>query len=244
MNASLIIRALALLGIITLSSFCTKKKSLTRHIERSKTEEAHSQVRQEQRTLNLTVNNQSVMDKVSSQILQKYDNYDLVAIGERHWGQLDADLRMAIVNNPDFPNKVDDVLIEFGNSLYQSLLDSYVFGDDITYDEVAVVWQNTTQVGVWEPDIYGLMIKSIRELNFKLPKGQKVRVLAGGLPIDWSKITSGKDYAKQIATFHKDRGSYPALIAEKEILNKNRKAIAFFGHGQIDKNSGQVITGN
>jgi len=55
MNTYLIIGALALLGIITLSSFYTKRKSLTRDIERSEIEETHSKVRQEQRTLKLTV---------------------------------------------------------------------------------------------------------------------------------------------------------------------------------------------
>ncbi len=55
MNTYLIIGSLALLGLITLSSFYTKRKSLTRDIERSKTEEAHSGFRQEQRTLKLTV---------------------------------------------------------------------------------------------------------------------------------------------------------------------------------------------
>jgi hypothetical protein len=55
MNTYIIIGALALLGIITLSSFYSKRKSLTRDIELSKIQEAPSEVRQEQRTLKLTV---------------------------------------------------------------------------------------------------------------------------------------------------------------------------------------------
>jgi hypothetical protein len=55
MNTYLIIGVLVLLGIITLSSFYAKRKIWTRDIERFKIEETHSEIRQEQRILKLTV---------------------------------------------------------------------------------------------------------------------------------------------------------------------------------------------
>jgi hypothetical protein len=55
MNTYLIIGVLVLFGIITLSSFYAKRKIRTRDIERFKIEETHSEIRQEQRILKLTV---------------------------------------------------------------------------------------------------------------------------------------------------------------------------------------------
>ena len=55
MNTYQMIGALALLGIILLSSFYAKRKTLTRDIEGFKIAEIHSEARQEQRTLKLTV---------------------------------------------------------------------------------------------------------------------------------------------------------------------------------------------
>lgn len=194
-------------------------------------------------SLNLVAYCQAPFNNVIDFILKKFEDHDVVAIGERHWGQLDSDLRMALIYHPEFPKIVDDILIEFGNSLYQDLLDRYVYGGPVSYEEVAIVWQNTTQIGTWDAEIYGTFFKSVREINLKLPQDQKVRILAGGQPIDWSKINSAKDLSLQTKSFPVDRGSYPVIIAEKEVLNKNRKAIAIFGHNQIDKSSGQVVGG-
>ena len=75
MNTYLLIGALALLGIITLSNFYPKRKNLIRDIERFKIEQTHSEGRQEQRTLKLTItkgfggDEKTVSENVDSKVI-------------------------------------------------------------------------------------------------------------------------------------------------------------------------------
>ncbi|MEM9051388.1 MAG: hypothetical protein AAGC47_04975 [Bacteroidota bacterium] len=183
----------------------------------------------------------SQFSDVVNAIYSKCESHRIVAIGERHWGELDHELRMAIISDPRFSKSIDIVFVEFANSLYQEVLDEYVLGGNLSLDQVSIVWKNTTQLGTWETPIYGQLIKEIRDINMDLHDSLKVRVLAGGLPVDWNNMKDGKDYYEQKSSWPADRGSFPAIIADEEIFKKNKKAIAFFGHGQIDKNSGQWV---
>jgi hypothetical protein len=84
-------------------------------------------------------------------ILAAFDKYEVVAMPEDH-GMRDLDeLIFALIRNPAFAAKVNDVVVESGNSLYQSVLDRYVGGEDVPLTEVRKVWRNTTQpiCGVW-----------------------------------------------------------------------------------------------
>ena len=53
---------------------------------------------------------------------------------------------MKLIRNPEFPQKVNDIVIEFGNPRYQGVLDRFVDGDDVPYAEVSKVWLDTTQL--------------------------------------------------------------------------------------------------
>ncbi len=54
------------------------------------------------------------------------------------------DLILRLLRNPGFPTKVNDIVVECGNSLYQSVLDRYIAGGDVKVSEVQQVWRNTT----------------------------------------------------------------------------------------------------
>ena len=45
------------------------------------------------------------------------------------------DLIFALIRNPVFPEKVNDVVVECGNSLYQPILDRYIAGEDVPLAE-------------------------------------------------------------------------------------------------------------
>jgi hypothetical protein len=78
-------------------------------------------------------------------ILGAFDKYEVVAMPEDHGLKDLDDLIFALIRNPVFPEKVNDVVVECGNSLYQPILDRYITGEDVPLTEARKVWRNTTQ---------------------------------------------------------------------------------------------------
>ncbi len=56
------------------------------------------------------------------------------------------DFILAVIRTPAFLAKVNDIVVECGNSLYQPVLDRYIAGEDVPFAEVQKVWRNTTQL--------------------------------------------------------------------------------------------------
>src|SRR5262245_16843665 len=59
-------------------------------------------------------------------ILDAFDRFPLVALGEHHQLQEFHDVLSALVFHPEFPDKVNDVVVEFGNARYQDVADRFV----------------------------------------------------------------------------------------------------------------------
>src|SRR5258708_4911979 len=78
-------------------------------------------------------------------ILAAFDKYELVGMPAGHGLKDLDDLILTLIRNPAFWNKVNDIEIECGNSLYQDVLDRYTSGADVPFRDVQKVWRNTTQ---------------------------------------------------------------------------------------------------
>ena len=63
-------------------------------------------------------------------------------LGEVHQSIQEHDLFKALVESPDFPGRVNDIVIESANSLYQPTLDRYIAGETVAQGELEKVWQN------------------------------------------------------------------------------------------------------
>lgn len=159
-------------------------------------------------------------------ILAAFDKYEVVAMPEDHGLKDLDDLIFALIRNPAFPDKVKDVVVECGNSLYQPILDRYIAGEDVPITAVRQVWRNADQpiCGFWGFGFFEQLYPLLRAVNQKLPPGKRLRVLAGGLPIDWEQIKSFQDVLK---LGPRDAGI--ASVMEKEVLSKHRKALMLFG---------------
>ena len=78
-------------------------------------------------------------------ILAAFDRYEVVAMPEAHGMKDIDDFILSLIRDPAFPEKVNDIEVECGNSLYQPVLDRYIAGEDVPFTEVRKVWRNTTQ---------------------------------------------------------------------------------------------------
>ncbi len=137
-----------------------------------------------------------------------------------------------LLRNPAFPSKVNDVVVECANSLYQPTLDRYIAGDDVPMSEVRQVWRNTTQPMCGVSALYEVLFPLVRRINQTLaPAKMKLRVLAGDPPIDWSTVKSGRDFAH--GQFLMERDVSIASVMKKEVLSKHRKALMLFGTAHL-----------
>ena len=73
-------------------------------------------------------------------ILAAFDKYEVFAMPEAHGLKDIDDFILLLIRNPAFSGKVNDIAVECGNSLYQSVLDRYRAGEDVPFLEVRKVW--------------------------------------------------------------------------------------------------------
>jgi hypothetical protein len=175
---------------------------------------------------------------VFEDILSLYEVYDIVHIGERHWNLTDYKFRVGLIKHPGFAEVVDDIVIESGNYLYQDLLDSYILDlEDVPQDQLCKVWRNTVMpTGVWDATIYKEFVYKVREVNEKLARNQRVRLIAAESPIDWSEVRT----AEQASWFFSQRCTHAARVVETEVLNNNRKALIIYGGAHFFRSSNTV----
>ena len=88
---------------------------------------------------------QLVAEPAIPAILAAFDKYEIVAMPEAHGLKDLDDFILTLVRTPAFAEKVNDIEVECGNSLYQPVLDRYIAGDDVPFKDVQKIWRNTTQ---------------------------------------------------------------------------------------------------
>ena len=76
-------------------------------------------------------------------ILAAFRSHDLVMLGEMHGNKQEYDWLRDLVANSEFDDNVDDIVMEYGNSLYQRAVDRYVSGEDVPLVEVQGAWRDT-----------------------------------------------------------------------------------------------------
>jgi hypothetical protein len=160
-------------------------------------------------------------------ILAAFDSYELIGMPADHGLKDLNDLILTLIRDPTFAEKVNDIEIECGNSLFQDLLDRYTSGADVPFHEVQKVWRNTTQPPCGRSGFYEQLIPLVRAINQKLPRERALRVLAADPPFDWDRIQTAEDLRKAVLSLRRDTSI--ASVIEKDVLAKHRKALMLTG---------------
>ena len=167
-------------------------------------------------------------------ILKLFDSYRIVMLGEAHLCIQEHDLFKALIASPDFAGRVNDVVIESANSLYQPTLDRYIAGDAVPAGDLEKVWQNFLGAPGGTPVApYHGLLAAIRARNQALPAEKRIRVLAGDPPIDWDVVRSRDD----IAPFLGFRDEHFASVVRYEVLAKRHKALIIIGSLHIERHA-------
>jgi hypothetical protein len=125
-------------------------------------------------------------------VLQAFETHDLVMLGEIHWNKQEYAWLQSLIANPEFADRVDDVVMEFGNSLYQKSVDRYIAGEAVPIEDVQLAWRNTLGLGD-PPPIYADLYKAVRATNLRRHGKHQMRVLCGDPYIDWEKVKTKDD---------------------------------------------------
>jgi hypothetical protein len=160
-------------------------------------------------------------------VLDAFTTHHLVGLGEAHDLQNHHDALTLLLTDPRLPGVVNDIVVEFGNALYQDTIDRFTSGQPVDNADLRLVWRNTTQSPgqTWDSPIYEQFFRTVRAANAPLPAGRKIRVLLGDPPIDWSKITN----RAELLAFRPQRDTHPASVIETQVLAKGRRALICYG---------------
>ncbi len=76
----------------------------------------------------------------------------LVGLGEAHGLQNYHDVLGMLLSDPRVPEVVDDIVVEFGNALYQPMMDRFISGQPVGNADLRPTWRDTTQspAGTWD----------------------------------------------------------------------------------------------
>lgn len=163
-------------------------------------------------------------------IFSAFETHDLVGIGELHEIANALAFYASLVRDPRFAAEVGHVVVEFGASQHQGILDRYLAGDDVPYSEIAKVWRNTV---AWDPTVMGVgyqtFFAQVREVNLYLPPEQRIRVWLSEPPIDWATVHSREAWER----IFDQRSRHAAGVIVREILDHGRKALVIYGVGHF-----------
>jgi len=167
-------------------------------------------------------------------VLHAFETHDIVIIGEIHGNKQEYEWLRSLVVTPEFADRVDDIVMEFGNSLYQKSVDRYIAGEDIPTDQVQKAWRN--MVGAIGPPspVYASLYQAVRETNMKRPGKHQMRVLCADPYINWEKVKDRED----IEPYLSHRDEWFTEVVKEDVLAKHHRALLVMGWGHFLRGQG------
>ena len=124
-------------------------------------------------------------------IVEAFRTHEVVMLPGGHGSRPGYELLLAIVREPRIQGTVADIVVEFGSSRYQDVIDRFVRGDAISDAALRHVWQDTVIAGVTNDGPYvEEFYRAIRALNATLPREKRYSVIGGDPPVAWDHITT------------------------------------------------------
>ncbi len=171
-------------------------------------------------------------------ILQAFQTHDIVLFGEMHGNQQEYAWLCQLVNNPAFDDRVDDIVVEFGNARYQDIVDRYLAGDNVSVDQVRPAWRNMIASVPPVSPVYGDFYEAIRQANLAHHEHHPLRLVMGSPPGNWDKIRTVRD----LAPFEAEREQWYAQVVKTRVLAKHHRALLIMGAGHFLRGFSQSLS--
>src|SRR5216684_3290647 len=174
------------------------------------------------------------LENASAAVQRAFETHDIVMLGEIHGNKQEYEWLRSLVATPEFADRVDDIVMEFGNSLYQKSVDRYIAGEDVPFEQVQKAWRNVVgAIGPPSP-VYEWFYRIVRETNLKRRGKHQMRVVLGDPYADWDKIKDREDLGPYLA----NRDQWYAQVVKDEVLAKNHRALLIMGAGHFLRSNG------
>ncbi|MBA3327189.1 MAG: hypothetical protein H0T43_02660 [Solirubrobacterales bacterium] len=158
----------------------------------------------------------------------------VAAIGDaRALGQQHAFLRKLIASG-QLPGR-PSIVVDFGNSRHQRLVDAYLSGVDVPLGTLARVWQDTSQLIAYDAPAYEDFFKAVRDANRRLPAQRRIRVLLGEPPLRWESTRSRGAVRKVVAR----RAAFMARLVKRQIA-KERSVVVVADRDLVARVPGSI----
>ena len=171
-----------------------------------------------------------VVQPAADGVFAAFETHRLVGLGDLHELANEETFYAALVRDPRFAATVGNVVVEFGASQHQDILDRYLAGDDVPYSEISKVWRNTV---AWDPSLTGVgyqtFFAQVRALNLSLSSDRRIRVWLSEPPIDWSTVHTREEWQR----IYDQREPHAADVIVREILDGGKKALVIYGTGHF-----------
>jgi hypothetical protein len=176
-------------------------------------------------------------------VLQKIDQYPMIGFGDVHTCLEFHQFLQRLVRDPRLPGKINDIVVEFGNPMFQDAIDRYVVeGENVPRDERRGAWENAVMGWtIAASPVYESFFDVVREINARLPREKRIRIMLGDAPLDFAQMR--RDPASVLAKFVTSR-SAPVSPTREAALAASVRAVLANGHrGLIIAGSGHLRGG-
>jgi len=167
-------------------------------------------------------------------VVRAFDTHNIVLFGEAHGCKQEYEWLAQLVGSPEFASRVDDIVVELGNSLYQKAVDNYIAGAEVPFEQVERAWRDAIGMINAPSPVHELLFKAVREANQRRRGQHQMRIVLGGPPGDWDKIKTRSD----LTPFLQRRDSSYAQIVNKEVLARKRRALLIMGSLHFERLNG------
>jgi hypothetical protein len=173
----------------------------------------------------ITVAQEPKPENATNAIVRAFKTHNIVMLGEFHGNKQLYEWLRQLVATPAFADRVDDIVMEFGNSLYQKSVDEYGSGKEVPIEKVERAWRNTVgEIGPPSP-VTEWLYRAVREANMKRRGKHQMRILCGDPYIDWEKAETMKDVNPYMA--HRD--DWYAQVVKDEVIARHHRALLIMG---------------
>jgi len=153
-----------------------------------------------------------------------YDSHPLIFMGEWHRNAQQHVFLRALISDPRFLCRIDDIVIESGNARLQPIADAWASGKDVSEADLASMYRETIVPFTWNAPMYRQFYETVREVNARHVCPRPVRLVLGDPAFDWAKIENVEDLKKV-----EDRDLAFAEVVEREVLAKKHHALLIEG---------------
>ena len=174
-------------------------------------------------TLMVRAEDKPLQAEITQQIVEILAANQLVALGDIHGSEQPVNALIALLDEPAVAAQIDDIVVEFGNSQYQSMADQYVLnGVDVALSERQKIWRNTLYFMAWQTPQYARLMTYLHDYNQQHQK--KIRLVLAEQGFNWQSLTS-----EHWQALTDQRDAFYERRIQQQVLDKNRQGLLLFG---------------